>query len=364
MRVLWITGAMNVGGAERAMLQVLGGLSDRGHEVDALMPAGAAVGALASAAGLEPRTAPLGGMFRPAARRAIRGALGRERYDVALVSTLPEWVPATLVRRRPTRLVLWRHMALRLPWTMRCLADRRADAVIAPSEAVRRSLLGRMGVRPERLHVLANPVRFAIRERVPDGEERRALRTSLGLSPSGRWIGFFGGWNRRKGIADVLEVVRTLRSRLGDVRLLVRGPACALPSEDGGGAFVHFLDDAERVAEAMTSVDVVLLATHESLREASSLTIIEAMACGTPVAAYATGGVPEVIGEDGMAGRLARPDDPADLARVVLETLLDAPAAKARAEAGLARVRRLFAPAPIVESCERLLSSLCESRAR
>ncbi|WP_110240051.1 glycosyltransferase family 4 protein [Nocardioides gilvus] len=50
--------------------------------------------------------------------------------------------------------------------------------------------------------------------------------------------------------------------------------------------------------------------------EPYGLVAAEAMACGTPVAAYARGGLPEVVGRDG--GALARPDDPHDLARAMV----------------------------------------------
>lgn len=51
--------------------------------------------------------------------------------------------------------------------------------------------------------------------------------------------------------------------------------------------------------------------------EPYGLVAAEAMACGTPVAAYARGGLPEVVGVDG--GALARPGDPDDLARAIAE---------------------------------------------
>ncbi|GGD30979.1 glycosyltransferase family 4 protein [Nocardioides daphniae] len=51
--------------------------------------------------------------------------------------------------------------------------------------------------------------------------------------------------------------------------------------------------------------------------EPYGLVAAEAMACGTPVAAYARGGLPEVVGVEG--GALARPGDPDDLARAILE---------------------------------------------
>ena len=66
------------------------------------------------------------------------------------------------------------------------------------------------------------------------------------------------------------------------------------------------------------------------------------MACARPVVASRFGGFPEVV-EDGVTGYLVRPQDPADLAAGIDRVLAD-PAARARrwAQAGLARVRRLF----------------------
>ncbi len=58
-------------------------------------------------------------------------------------------------------------------------------------------------------------------------------------------------------------------------------------------------------------------------------------ACGTPVVAYASGGMREVIGADAVAGRLAAPDDRDDLARAVVEVLRDAELASRLAAAGL-----------------------------
>jgi glycosyltransferase involved in cell wall biosynthesis len=92
----------------------------------------------------------------------------------------------------------------------------------------------------------------------------------------------------------------------------------------------------------MTAVDVVVVATHNRIKEALSLVLIEAMACGTPVAAYATGGIPEVVGLSSEAGLLAKADDPNSLSACLVEVLSDQELAKQLSAGGLNRVKEHF----------------------
>jgi glycosyltransferase involved in cell wall biosynthesis len=121
---------------------------------------------------------------------------------------------------------------------------------------------------------------------------------------------------------------------------------------------LHDLGEIERMEEALTAADVVVMATHRRLSEALPATLIEAMACGTPVLAYATGGMVEVIGADERAGRLAAPDDPHDLARALADILRDPAGAEHMARAALERVRELFAPRHAADRYEALFSAL------
>jgi starch synthase len=76
-----------------------------------------------------------------------------------------------------------------------------------------------------------------------------------------------------------------------------------------------------------------------SLYEAVGIALLEAMACGRPIVASRTGGIPEVV-EDGVSGQLVTPGDAADLARALVLLAGDPErrrrlgnAARARAEA-------------------------------
>ena len=74
--------------------------------------------------------------------------------------------------------------------------------------------------------------------------------------------------------------------------------------------------------------------------EPYGLVVAEALACGTPVAAFARGAIPEILTPD--CGALARPDDVQDLARAVVRAVgLSRSACRARAEAAC-DVRRMI----------------------
>jgi glycosyltransferase involved in cell wall biosynthesis len=58
--------------------------------------------------------------------------------------------------------------------------------------------------------------------------------------------------------------------------------------------------------DLLTLYQSALALVHPSLYEGFGLTLLEAMACGTPVAAFRTASIPEVAGD---AGLLLRPND-------------------------------------------------------
>jgi glycosyltransferase involved in cell wall biosynthesis len=281
-----------------------------------------------------------------------------------LVTTSADFATAMLSPRpMSTRLVLARHMVQPLSRPVAALIARRADAVIAVSEAVRHSLDG--SIPAPLVHVIHNPVRFTLRHELPTPAERAQARGALGLDQRGLWVGFFGGLHEAKGVRDVLGAVAAANHSGIATHLLLCGrsdarlpPLPALADAHGLRGKVHCLGETDRMIEAHTAVDVVVMATHSRLGEALPATIAEAMACGTPVVAYATGGMAELIGCDGDAGRLARPDDASDLARVLSAMLQDAPQRVALAQRGLQRIRALGDPEQAVDRYERLFAAL------
>ncbi|NKX49461.1 glycosyltransferase, partial [Arthrobacter deserti] len=64
--------------------------------------------------------------------------------------------------------------------------------------------------------------------------------------------------------------------------------------------------DRERIRHWMQQAHVLVAPCQEAggAREAAGLVLLEAQACGTPVLAYRSGGIPEMV-DDGVSGRLA-----------------------------------------------------------
>jgi len=374
LRILWVAGSRVAGGAERATLQVAADLAERGHLVRILCPAGSALTELAAEHGVDYAPAPVGHAYNLAAIPAVRRAVARDAMQIVLVTGIHDWVWCSLGGASQAALVLARHMDLPLARPVAALANRRADAVIAVSDAVRETLVARSGIDPTRVRVIANPCRYDVRARPPSAEERARARTDCGLQGDGAWIGFFGGFAPGKGLEDAFAAAHAAAAAVGPVHLLVsrrgtrwRGDAAAdnaRLASAGLGDNLHVVGEVRDMDQMLTAMDATLIPTRSDLGEALPLTAIESLACGTPVVGYRVGGVAEVIGENGEAGSLAAADDTADLGRQLAALLGDHERAARCAAAGLERARTLFAPRLIADQYEQLFTELVERSSR
>jgi glycosyltransferase involved in cell wall biosynthesis len=374
LRILWVAGSRVVGGAERATLQLAADLAARGHLLHMLCPPTSALRDVATEHRLAYTPAPIGNTFNVFAYPAIRRAVARHATDLVLVTGMHDWIWCGLGASRPAALVLARHTNLPLSRPIAALVNRRADAVIAVSNAVRDTLVERSAIDPKLVHVIANPCRYPVRDSPPTAAERALAREKLALRGDGTWVGFFGGFAPGKGIDDALRATRDAAATVAPLHLLVtrggrrwRSDAAADQARlaaAGLGENLHVIGEQRDMDVVLTAVDATLIATRRELGEALPLTAIESLACGTPVVAYRLGGVPEVIGENGEAGCLAAPDDAADLGRQLTALLGDREHAARCAAAGLERARTLFAPQRIADRYEQLFTELVKEGPR
>jgi glycosyltransferase involved in cell wall biosynthesis len=192
---------------------------------------------------------------------------------------------------------------------------RKADAVIVPSQFVRRRAIELLGLPPERVHAIAWGVDH---ERFRPGDEERE---PFLLYPARPWP--------HKNHERLFEAFAHLRDERPELRLVLTGGG-----HDGrpvpAGVEVRGLVSDEELASLYRRAACLVF---PSLYEGFGQPPLEAMASGAPVAAS---NVPAIAEACGDAAALFDPTEPEDIAGVV-SGVLDAP--ERFAAAGLERAR-------------------------
>lgn len=209
-----------------------------------------------------------------------------------------------------------------------------------------------------RVEVAWNGVDAEVFRPVPPDE---ALRRRLGLT--GRQVvGFAGEARVKKGLVPLLGALALL-ARERPVSLLLAG---GVRADDAGVLAVfrrqqpeaHVVELPYREGGELPAVYALMdVFAHPSLRDGLPNALLEALACGRPVVAARSGGIPDVV-RDGRDGLLVEPGDASGLARA-LGGLLAAPERAARlGAAGRRRVVAAFSPAAEIRRYRRLYSAL------
>lgn len=179
----------------------------------------------------------------------------------------------------------------------------------------------RLGVAPERLHVIPNGVdKEQFRPR-----DRRECREQLGLPVKGKLLVTVAHLGHRKGHH---EVIRALAGLAEDVRLvIVGGPAQGGTAEhlqtvarEAGVAERLILTGPQpydRVTLYFAAADASVLASY---REGCPNAVLESLACGTPVIATDVGAVPDILPVP-HAGRIVPPQQVESLRTAIAEVL-------------------------------------------
>ena len=149
-------------------------------------------------------------------------------------------------------------------------------------------------------------------------------------------VGFAGQWVPRKGIAELLEAWRIVKSSLPAAELHLAGGAALWKNAEAtrqaqqtAGPVRQMEEQGllrcvgavprSRMPDFWNSVDIAVV---PSLYEPFGLVALEALACGVPVVATSVGGLPEIV-VDGQSGILVPPGDPAALAQALRALLTD-----------------------------------------
>ncbi|MCK8517536.1 glycosyltransferase [Methanoculleus sp. 7T] len=153
--------------------------------------------------------------------------------------------------------------------------------------------------------------------------DRASARQDLGL-PHDATILLFAANGIRK---NIWKDYQTLQSALAEIAKTGAKVLCialgeTAPPERIGDVeirFVPYLKDPRKVARYYQAADLYL---HPARADTFPTTVLEALACGTPVVASAVGGIPEQVVE-GRTGFLVPVGDARALAERVLDLLAD-----------------------------------------
>jgi len=162
------------------------------------------------------------------------------------------------------------------------------------------------------------------------GVDTAAVRERYGLG-EGRWLLSVARLSRHKGVDTALKALARLTDRYPDLRYAVVGSGeelAALEEEArqlGVGDRVRFLTEVpDRDLPALYNVAEVYLGVSRLMEqrvEGFGISIVEASACGIPVVAGRSGGIPEAV-RDGETGFLVEAER-ADAVAEAVGRLLD-----------------------------------------
>ncbi len=216
---------------------------------------------------------------------------------------------------------------------------RRADRIIAISQAVRRFLIdvekadaGKIDVVPYGIDADA-----CARSAHPG-----AFRRAIGAKGE-PIVGFVGRLTRQKGVDVLLRAFARVEARYPEARLVLAGdgpdrPALEQLARSLGLRRAMFLGWRGDVSDILA--DVSLLAVP-SRWEGFGLVALEAMALRKPVVAARVSALPEIV-VPGETGLLVSSESEVELADALLSLISDPPRAERMGEAGSARAREEF----------------------
>ncbi len=316
---------------------------------------------VAGAHGIDLPPAPGGFRYRPSAlsERAhtrlwhrlrlpvpVEAWTGRVGLFHAMDFTLPPTLPGTRTVLTVYDLAYERYPDETMPGMQHYLATvvprsvRRADRVIAISEATRRDLIDLYGTPLDKLRVVTPGVESRFNTHHTP-EESAAVRSKYGL-PDGPLVLTVGTMQPRKNHRRLVQAFARVRQQgIGHVTLVIAGGK-GWAYEDVWAevrrlrmsdrvAFIGFVDDADLPALYRAATVFAYPALHEGF----GLPVLEAMACGVPVVASNTSSLPEVTGADGAL--LVDPLDVEALAEAIERLLADDALRVSLRERGLER---------------------------
>ncbi len=351
-KLLLVTDSLEIGGAERHVVDLAIALSEGGHHVRVACSQG---GRLEDA--LHEAEVPVHVVMSQLVKRRIS-----ETYAGRLTAIVWDWAPdlihahvhasanaaAIAARETGTPLIVTEHTE---GWWKDPAAQREGRLayslsrhIIAVSRPIQSRLIESEHIPRARVTCIPNAVR-----RAPF-----PLNSPIQTGPGSPIVGVVARLQPEKGLFVFLDAVARVAPQLPQTRFILVGDG---PMRDALRARVRHLGVDSRIRFLVSSGDArALLPSFDllvvpSLTEGSPLITLEAMAAGVPILATCVGGIPDQIHHE-REGLLVPPSDPEALADGMCRILADRTLAKRLAVAGRCRVESEFRHEDMVRRIE------------
>ena len=289
MKILMVTMALDIGGAETHIVELAGELVRMGHQVTVVSNGGVYVPAL-EAAGVRHLEAPLhrrNPLLMAKSYASLRKIIRQERPDVVHAhARIPAFVCGLLKKRLDFPFVTTAHWVFKSGFLLRRLTDW-GDYTIAVSDDIREYLTDNYGVDRNNITVTINGIDTGKFSPEVSGE---AVREEFGIPAGDPVVAHVSRLDEDRALAaaTLIEIAPALAKRVPRVRLLIAG---------GGDSFTELTRRAEEanlrigyrcVILAGPRTDVNTFCAAGDVFVGVSRAALEAMATAKPVVAFST----------------------------------------------------------------------------
>jgi glycosyltransferase involved in cell wall biosynthesis len=230
---------------------------------------------------------------------------------------------------------------------------RKAYAVLAISESVKKETIDNYGINSNRVFVYKYKISTLFNPDV-------SRDIKLILNPTGPIVSSVARISPEKGIIYLVEAARIVANKVPNVKFVIKASSSDDKYEGKIRNLIykhnlqqHFIflggSPYSEMPKYMAVADVFVL---PSISEGLPVVILEALATGVPVVASRAGGIPDILTHE-YNGLLVEPRDVEGLAEAIIRILSDDKLKRRLIEGGLATIRRMKE-----NEIEKLLSKL------
>ncbi len=356
VKIAYVSSHAREGGSERYLIELINNLDEAWNGPVFCLEAGPLVGQL-DRSGRDVTVIPSTGGLLSIARAALRlrRQLRAARPSVVHANGVKAALACVLVPQRAP--VVWVKHDFSYDGPLVRFIAARCSAIVGVSAACLSSLTEKQRSRARVIHT---GIRTSDIDRA---EARRKLVADLGIEETDRLVGLVGRLHPVKGHLELIGAAERLLPEFDHLQFVFAGgddpalPEHAAKIKTAATSIApraHFLGHRDPVLEVMAGLDVGVMPSHregQGTVEALPLTALEMMGAGTPMVAYASGGIPEALGD---CGKLVRPGDEKGLATALSGIVSDAGELDRMSRCGRERVREHFSVPQMIAEMRRV----------